>query len=498
MKRYLITCIDDDADFLHSLKGSLPDKVKPLCSEFECVFDFVQDADELREVLGCAGEDGHEPAMLISDQLMPRISGVELIEQVKVDYPDMACVLLTGHAELDSARMAINKRLLDQYACKPIEDIQEFASVVANLLRRRHLELLERAHTEQLAKMVEDLRTSNERIKSMHNIAEQVARLTKNLKHLDFDEITELVTQEVPKIFQAKMGVLCFKEGLPDGCGNGSCVSRCSCPASEEFLQTRDDVEQPIIDLSVTSSPVPGPCEKLGGKSPGVIIPLRLDHVGGNPTDRHAYICMCTMDDPACGEGELVDYMGNLVRDVLGTNLANAALYSIARKQGDTDSLTGIHTRRVFEKQLECEHQRAVRYNRGFSVAIVDVDNFKKVNDAQGHAAGDMVLKGVSDIMRRLVRTADTLARYGGDEFIWLMPETSVGQAQHAVERVRAELRRSAQDMGGPVTVSCGVSQWSGRDTDTAADVVRRADEAMYKAKKAGRDRVEIFKHDED
>lgn len=491
MKKYQVVCIDDDHDFLGSLKQSLPHKVKDLCHDFGCEFDFASDPDELRDVISHAAEDGLESAMIISDQLMPRITGIELLEKIKAQHPDMVCVLLTGHAELDSARVAINKRLLDHYACKPIEDIQEFASTVSNLLKRRHLELEERCRAEQLAKTVEELRASNMKIAAMQSAAEQVARLTKNLKCLDFDEITRLAVHEVPKMFQAKWGALCFHDGLPEGCGDAPIVSREQCPAAEEFLKSRDDARQAVGDMSILTGLVPPPCELLGGKSPNVIIPLRLDHVGGEHEARHAYMCMCSMDKAMDSRVELMTYMGNLVKDILGTNLANAALYSIARADGETDSLTGVCTRRMLEMKLQLEHQRVMRYKRDFALVVVDVDDFKSVNDNMGHAAGDEVLRTLAKVMKGLMRASDTLARYGGDEFVWLMPETNSQKAREAVERLRSELR-TTQSAGPVFTISCGISQWNGQDQDTAADILRRADLAMYNAKHAGKDGVEF------
>jgi len=496
MTQYQIICIDDDGEFLRSLKESLPDKVKPLCRDFACVFEFVRSAAELRKVLAQAAEDGVLPAMIISDQLMPDVTGLDLIEQVKGDCPNLVCILLTGHAELGSARQAINRHLLDQYVCKPIEDLQEFASLVANLLKRHHMEREERQRTAQLAATVEELRTSNERIHAMHAVAEQVAMLTKGLKCLDFGEVVELVTREVPRIFQAERGVLCFQEGLPRQCGSPATTRKRNCPASEEFLMGRADTREAARDFSVFTCDVPRPCENLSGLSPSVIIPLRLGHVGGAGEDtdaeRHAYMCLCCMDETTATPRELLLYMGGLVRDVLGANLANAVLYSIARTQSETDSLTGACTRRVLEAKLDAEFQRAQRYARPFSAIVVDVDKFKLINDSYGHAVGDRVLRELADVMRSEIRSSDTLARYGGDEFVWLMPETTAAAAAGAVERLRKRLECSSAADRPQVTISCGVSEWLGVPEDTAANVLRRADAAMYRAKQSGRNRVEV------
>ena len=497
MTQYQIVCIDDDEEFLRSLEKSLPDKVKPLCRDFACVFEFVTSSAELRKILAQAAEDGISPAMIISDQLMPEISGLDLLEQVTGEYPDLVCILLTGHAELDSARQAINRHLLDQYVCKPIEDLQEFASLAANLLKRHHMELEERHRTTQLAATVEELRASNEKIRAMHAAAEQVAMLTKGLKCLDFDEVVELVTREVPRIFQAEWGVLCFQEGLPSPCGRSSETSKRNCPVSEQFLIGRADAGEAVRNSTMISCDVPRPCENLGGRSPSVIIPIRLGRVitGGGDTEaeRHAYMCLCRMDKAAAMSHELLLYMGGLVRDVLGANLANAVLYSIARAQSETDSLTGACTRRVLEAKLQAEYERAERYGRPFCAVVVDVDNLKLVNDKYGHAVGDRVLCGLADVIRSKCRSVDTLARYGGDEFVWLMPETTADGAASAVERLRKSVEGCSAADRPAVTISCGISEWLGVPEDTAANVLCRADAAMYQAKGSGRNRVVVL-----
>lgn len=496
MTQYQIICIDDDEDFLRSLRMSLSDKVTPLCREFTCVFEFVNSAAELREVLAQALEDGVRPAMLISDQLMPDINGLDLIEQVKGDYPDLVCILLTGHAELASARQAINRRLLDQYVCKPVEDLQGFASLAANLLKRHHLELEEHQRTLQLASTVEELRASNDKIRAMQAAAEQVAMLAKGLKCLDLGEVVDLVTREVPRIFQAERAVLCFLEALPSQCGSFATTLRRNCPASEEFLMGRADVREAGRGSSVVACDVPHPCGNLGGRSPGVVIPLRLRHPDGAGGDadaeQRAYMCLCCMDTLAPASQDLVLYMGGLVRDVLGANLANAVLYTIARAQSETDSLTGACTRRVLEARLDAECQRAQRYGNPFCAVVIDVDDFKSVNDKYGHSVGDGVLCGLADVMRGEIRTCDTLARYGGDEFVWLMPETTAPAAAEAVERLRKRLECRSAGGGPRVTISCGISEWSGVPDDTPDNVMRRADAAMYQAKHLGRDRVEV------
>ncbi|MCJ7544077.1 MAG: diguanylate cyclase [Phycisphaerae bacterium] len=495
MKRYLTICIDDDEEFLVSLRRALPGKVSPLCREFACEFEFVTSADELRQLLAGAAGDGVAPAMIISDQLMPGISGLELIEQVKKDYPDLVCVLLTGHGGLDSAKQAINRRLLDQYVSKPVEDMHEFASSMANLLKRHHLQLEERQRTEQLAETVEKLRLSNEQIRAMHSAAEQIAMLSKGLKCVDLDEVIQLVTHEVPKVFGAEFGVLCLRGPQMESQEPSPTISKFHCPATEQFLISRAEGDLAQQDSPIIAERVPAPCQALGGRAPNVVVPLRVGGFdGSDDKQRWAYMCMCcTTEASPMASRDVLRYKAGLIQEVLGANLTNAVLYKIARLQGEVDSLTGACTRRVLEDKLQAEFERAVRYGHPFCLVVVDIDEFKKINDQFGHAAGDRALRDLADTMRQHSRVTDTLGRYGGDEFVWLLPETGAEAAVAGVSRLRQHIQSQPADGRPPITVSCGVAEWSGSAKDSATEVLRRADAAMYEAKRSGRNRVEVY-----
>ena len=494
MKEYQIICVDDDEQFLSSLASSLPTRTAPLCPEFECAFEFVASSQELFQLLS-ESSDGPALAMVISDQMMPGIDGIHLIEKLKAQRLDAVYVLLTGHAGLASAQYAINRHLLDQYVTKPVEDLQEFASLVANLLKGHHLHLEEKQRTSELADTVEQLRVSNEKIRAMHAAAEQVAMLSKGLKSLDFEDVIKLVTDEVPRIFQAEWAVLCFPEhDCP--AQNAALIRRRSCPASEEALLTREDAPQAWQQAAILSGEVCASCEKLGGESPNFVIPLTIADIGQSDHresgQRQGFLCLCRLSEEAKATPDLLVYKGALLREVLSANLTNARLYQQARHDSQTDPLTGAKTRRVLEEKLETEHDRAVRYGHPFCVAIVDVDRFKDINDRAGHVAGDQALRQLTGIFREEIRTTDILARYGGDEFVMLMPETNLDSASNAVERMRRKVEAALRTQGESLTISCGVAEWSGAPEETGTDVLRRADAALYKAKRAGRNRIEI------
>lgn len=154
------------------------------------------------------------------------------------------------------------------------------------------------------------------------------------------------------------------------------------------------------------------------------------------------------------------------------------------------DALTGLANRRWLEESLRGEIERVARHPAPLSVILVDLDHFKDVNDTYGHGVGDEVLKAAAGCLRDAARTTDLVARYGGEEFLLVLPSTDTDQACVLAERLRARLRE--MDLGfrpEPVTGSFGIAEW--RAGDTLDSFVTRADDALYAAKRGGRDRVE-------
>lgn len=151
------------------------------------------------------------------------------------------------------------------------------------------------------------------------------------------------------------------------------------------------------------------------------------------------------------------------------------------------DPLTGAYNRRYFDEVIEQELARGRRSGHGPSVLLIDVDEFKRINDVAGHHAGDEVLATVAELFTREVRPSDTVARLGGDEFCVLLPETESLRAMSVAERLRAAVRRHEFAGGRRVTISVGIATVP-EDGDDPRTVIAAADRAMYWAKSSGRD----------
>jgi two-component system cell cycle response regulator len=164
-----------------------------------------------------------------------------------------------------------------------------------------------------------------------------------------------------------------------------------------------------------------------------------------------------------------------------------------------TDELTGCLSRRYLMERLENELERAVRYERLLGVVMFDIDDFKRLNDTHGHTTGDAALRSIGEVLRRSLRTADFVGRYGGDEFLLVLPETSAQGTHQLAERIRNGVSRREFDLRGGtlrLSISGGVAGFPDSDVMALEDMIDRADVALYKAKAAGRNKVFIYSPD--
>ncbi len=179
----------------------------------------------------------------------------------------------------------------------------------------------------------------------------------------------------------------------------------------------------------------------------------------------------------------------NTLADLLATALHNSFVFQKLQQQSITDGLTGIKTRRFFLESLSSEWKRASRSGRPFSVVLIDLDKFKEVNDSLGHLEGDLVLARVGRLLEQKCRQSNIVARYGGDEFIILMPETGAEQAQILAERLRLWMASDPMLNEHHITGSFGVASFPVHGF-SGESIIRVADAGMYVSKHAGGDRV--------
>jgi diguanylate cyclase (GGDEF)-like protein len=349
--------------------------------------------------------------------------------------------------------------------------------------------------------------------------AEEVAMLSNCLKSIDLDEAAQTIVKEAPKLFGARHCVMCLFKENPAGPieeSNADGKELClvldagdpACRSTDSMLALRtparpvaSQVERPFHKTHCAQDDqsefycesIPDQCEGLDAQPPRLVIPLRVVCPGNGSSGSEGHLagclCMCGLPPSVAANRELIAYKAGLAKEILTSHLTNAALYQQARITSLTDALTGAGSRKLLEDKLESESARADRYKRPFSVAIIDIDNFKTINDTLGHAAGDEAIRKIALCMKNGKRTPDILVRYGGDEFVILMPETKAAEASVLLERLRLQVHDIRLGPETPLSMSCGIAEYSTEPTEggdqTSRDVMRRADITLYEAKSA-------------
>ncbi len=183
-------------------------------------------------------------------------------------------------------------------------------------------------------------------------------------------------------------------------------------------------------------------------------------------------------------QGSRVVGLVTVFRDISGQKMMEEQL----RLLSVTDPLTGVYNRRFLQETLLKEIYRVERHKGVFSLIMFDIDHFKQINDRHGHDTGDQVLKHTVNMIKSRIRTSDCLARWGGEEFLLLLPNTPLADAAALAVKLLDEMRNTPLPEVGTVTASLGVTAHISKDT--VETIISRADSLMYEAKKAGRNQL--------
>jgi len=197
----------------------------------------------------------------------------------------------------------------------------------------------------------------------------------------------------------------------------------------------------------------------------------------------------------------LCDYFFNVNRELENPIIIEIEVYEQAEKLSNIDGLTGLFNRRYFEAVMHREFSRARRFDLDLSLLFMDIDNFKRYNDSYGHLEGDEALKIVGQTILKNKRMIDVACRYGGEEFVLILPRTPKSGAMIVGERIRKNIgvlkpgREKSQHLKGPISISGGIATFP-QDASDLHDLNMKADQALYAAKQSGRNRITLFSTD--
>ncbi len=268
-----------------------------------------------------------------------------------------------------------------------------------------------------------------------------------------------------------------------------------SIAAAREFLQD-GDWELLLLDRRLPDGDGVELCREVRQKNPhGFILIL----TGESTKEAKLAGFGCGADDYVTKPFQMEELLARIRAGRRIVELQKALLASNRQLEelSRTDPLTGLANRRAFDRELAWRFEHARRYGRPLSLAMIDLDHFKEINDQYGHPAGDAVLQRVAQILDRCTRDSDFVARFGGEEFVGILPETPLLEALQFAEKIRAAVAAAEFEIPLRVTVSIGVAGMPRSEVDSAEALLRAADEALYRAKEKGRNRVEYERRTE-
>ena len=420
----------------------------------------------------CAGAEeaiaalARQPAeIVVSDLHMPGMTGVELMRRVRRDHPDTDFILVSAQASLQSAVDALRMGASD-YLLKPIQ-WEELALVLERTLVRRRL-------------------------------VEENARLRDSLSTVESCRVLASCL-EVGDVYAVALDLVLRSTGQTRGV---ALFQRSSAPLSDglELRGFRDDEANRLRRAIVNEKPVDvraveriqllssGPLHQAfrrAGVDAGQVLAVPIS---GEEVEAGLVVV------PVEGEADatLVERAG-VVAAHAAVALRNAERYEKAKERAFIDDVTEVYNARYLLEAMDRELRRAERYSAELSVLFLDLDRFKLVNDRHGHLVGSQALRQLSLVLAQCVRQVDTLARYGGDEFTIVLPDTGEAGAAQVADRIRRIVEESPFEAGRGETMrlTCCVGHATyprhGRDRGTLLDA---ADKAMYRAKSLGRNRV--------
>lgn len=245
--------------------------------------------------------------------------------------------------------------------------------------------------------------------------------------------------------------------------------------------------------------------DQSGEPAPSALL-RRLTHLDCPPeeameilrdTVRHRHELQAALGRPVGARLALFDLLISVKRRVLSPKLIELPLFEGIQRSAITDHLTALANRSYFESRLESEIRRARRYGEHLSVLLLDLDDFKRVNDSFGHATGDRVLKEVGMLIQRSVRDVDIASRHGGEEFLVALPETPRQGALVVAQRIRSNVERHFRRRRGAeppirLTISGGLACYP-EDAEDQASLIERADSALYRSKSRGKNVIEVY-----
>ena len=440
------------------------------------------------------------PALLLLDVGISGDDGVKLLQELKADvrWRDIPVLMVSSLSPDEMTEKTFGLGAAD-FIRKPFRPRDVVARVQAQLRHRQVLQTTQRA----LSLAEQELRKAREEADSRRKVVDILHEVAGDLSS---DEIYTILARRVARTLRlSRCSVILAKPG--DAVGHVAAAF--DNPALRDFkihldvypeIRSALETGRPVLTEDLQRDPLFAEARKTWGAR-GIEVPVRssivLPFVLGEEQAGVFFLRRMTNEPPLTNAD--VEFADAVIKAAV-TSIHRAQVIETTRADNvrlealaHTDSLTQLLNRRALTSRLEAEMGRARRYESVMTLLMIDLDHFKAINDTLGHLVGDDVLRELATLLTESVRSVDLVARFGGEEFVVVLPETGLAGAVRFAERTteRIESRNFVPAHGGVrLTTSIGVASFPGPGVDSVDDFFARADEALYRAKAAGRNKV--------
>lgn len=468
-----IVVADDDQALLDTVGWILRDKGYDVVA--------VSDGAMIEEVL-----DRENPDLLMLDIMMPKVDGLQVLERVKSQekWMDLPVLMLSSMPPEDGTVKSLGLGAAD-FIPKPFRVRELLARIEAHLRISR-----------QLREARQEARNRNELVEILNEVTDALkpdeiySILARRVgRALDIDKCSIVIAEP-----GSEMGIVVATFDNPMLRNLEIQLSRY--PEIRKALST----DRPVLVEDVKTDPLYADVREEWKRN-GYVVPTRSAialpfYLRGKPAG--VFFLRTTDESPPLADTDL-RFAETVITAAVASIEKGYEIESVVSDRerfqflANTDALTECLNRRALVEKLRDELDRAERYNHRLSVLMVDLDHFKSINDSFGHLVGDAVLRQMGELLREQARTVDVVARYGGEEFVIVVPDTDVEGGVVFAERLRERIEKhkfSEGDLEVAVTVSIGVADVVAGKKRTVNEILKLADDALYRAKADGRNRV--------
>jgi len=459
-----------------------------ICNLFKDFFDFIgyESSFETDGQIILDDLENREYDILFVDLKLPTISGIDILRKSKQVHPLSEVIVVTGFGSEETV-LTTYQSGASSYIQKPIS-FSDIRIQTEQALSRRRFNII----THRLCEAVSGDPVLKKHLEMMNHLE----RMSKFLSlTIDIDMLGDAILNGLASLLDTRYFTFLFYDKI-----NSEIIVYSADPLSDkkvtaleaktknafETFISKSILETFTVRISRSSQVDPALDDEIDENLPQLFVPILIDNTVKGVIGLVGF------------EEERRIHYQDIMHIVSGRSanvVANATIHRDTKMLALTDGLTGLLNHRAFHDRLRQEFERFRRYGVNLSLIVADFDNLKTVNDTYGHPVGDDVLRMVGEILRDASRETDILARYGGDEFVILLPQTSVSNARNMADRILIRIRNHVfhvQDNEFTSSLSMGIATVPHDGVNTPQDFLECADRALYEAKHGGKNQIVV------